>query len=125
MLKRITILVATAIPLNWMTDYWNITLLITAVQCIIYFIYELFQINKAVPLYVPFIFGLISSVHVGGKFIAWLTLIILPKDMPIIIQYVNCTCNKILMRVLGSSTSKTRLHGTIWKFFIFSIFSFH
>lgn len=81
MLKRITILVATAIPLNWMTDYWNITLLITAVQCIIYFIYELFQINKTVPLYVPFVFGLISSVHVGGKFIVWLTLIILPKDM--------------------------------------------
>lgn len=79
--KRIAILIVTSIPLNWMTDYLNITLIITAVQCIIYFIYELFQNNKTVPSYVPFVFGLISSVHVGGKFIAWLTLLILPKDM--------------------------------------------
>ncbi|WP_073031300.1 hypothetical protein [Desulfosporosinus lacus] len=78
---RIAILIVTAIPLNWMTDYLNITLIITAVQCIIYFMYELFQNNKTVPSYVPFVFGLISSVHVGGKFIAWLTLLLLPKDM--------------------------------------------
>lgn len=81
MLKRIVIVIATTIPLNWMTDYLNITILMTAVQCLIYFIYELFQISKTVPSYVPFVFGLISSVHVGGKFTSWLTLLILPKDM--------------------------------------------
>ncbi|KGK91518.1 hypothetical protein DP73_02765 [Desulfosporosinus sp. HMP52] len=81
MLKRITILIATAIPLNWMSDYLNITLLITAVQCFIYFLYELFQTNRTIPSYIPFVFGLLSSVHAGGKFIAWLTLLILPKNM--------------------------------------------
>lgn len=85
MRRRLAILVITAIPLNWMTNSIGITLMITTVQCIFYFMFELSQLLKEspeVPSYAPLIFSFISSIHLGGRFILWLIPSILPGEIP-------------------------------------------
>lgn len=86
MLKRLAILSVVAFPLNIMNmDYIRASFWMTIAQCIVYFIYELSQLVKKdpqdIPMFVPVVFAIITSAQIGGRFIAWLMIILMPKNI--------------------------------------------